>query len=88
MLLLAISYSDGQAAGKALAHFVAAYLPEQAGKAPPASGVLTAKVEDGWLGVVQAGRLAVLAFRCPERRGRDAGGYPGAANPEQAGGSP
>lgn len=65
VLLLAIAYSDRPTATKALVRFVAAYLPEQAGKAPPAGGVLTAKVEDGWLGVVQAGRLAVLAFRCP-----------------------
>jgi hypothetical protein len=65
VLLLAISYPDGQAAEKALARFVAAYLPEQVGKARPASGILTAKVEDGWLAATRAGRLAVLAFRCP-----------------------
>lgn len=65
VLLLAIVYPDGQGTEKALARFVAAYLPEQAGKARPAGEVLTAKVEDGWVGASRAGRLAVLAFRCP-----------------------
>lgn len=65
VLLLAIAYPDAAAAEKALARFVAAYLPEHGGKAPAAGGPLAARVEDGWLAVERSGRHAVLAFRCP-----------------------
>lgn len=65
MLLLGIAYSDATAAEKALARFVAAYLPEHGGTAPATGGPLAARVEDGWLAVERSGRHVVLAFRCP-----------------------
>jgi len=69
MQLLLIRYTDADAAGKAIAHFEGAYLPEK--RKPLQKQAAQDKhfwqVEDGWMGLCQSGRIAVLAFECSSR---------------------
>ena len=67
---LAIRYADSGAAGKAVRHFHAVYLPD----VPFPEEVLSMpqriaayRVEDGWLGYRLVGQILALVFECPDQ---------------------
>ncbi len=63
--ILLIQYPDAGAAGRALAHFQRAYLPDHASSSTETQN--TVSVEDGWLGYKLNGRRAVFVFECKDR---------------------
>ncbi len=67
--LIMVRYADADAAGKALAHFEQAYLPEKSKVAAKSSpgGDQFQQIEDGWMGYGRHGRFLILVFECPQR---------------------
>ncbi len=63
--VLLIQYPEAQAAGKALAHFLRVYLPDQSSSSKETRGFFS--VEDGWLGYKRTGGRVAFTFECPDR---------------------